>query len=174
MFTSENVVCVVVMPLEPFAAIVLPKVATPVKLLACATDNAPAIAVVLPVALRLIAAAPPILRVVTVLFSRLNVVAVDVISPPFTAKSPVSVVLPVTPKVDEKVAAPVKAKVLENVAAPVRAKVLLIVTAPVSVDAPVTASVEPSAVAPPTVRVPVAEMFVNSDVPLSATPQLGA
>jgi len=38
-----------------------------------------------------VVAAAPIFSVVTVAFRRLNVVAVDVISPPLTAKSPVSV-----------------------------------------------------------------------------------
>lgn len=47
-------------------------------------------------------AAPPIFKVVTVELRRLKVVAVEVRSPPFKAKSPVKVVSPVTVKVPDK------------------------------------------------------------------------
>jgi len=51
--------------------------------------------------------APAIFTVVAVAFTRLNVVAEVVISPPLTAKSPVRVVLPVTANVLLRIVAPV-------------------------------------------------------------------
>ncbi len=68
-------------------------------------------------------AAPPKFKVVTVELSRLKVVAVLVMSPPFTAKSPVKVVFPVTASVEDRVVAPVTPSVLVSVVAPVTARV---------------------------------------------------
>ena len=50
--------------------------------------------------------APARFKVVTPLFNKLNVAALDVISPPLTAKSPVRVVFPVTARVLPIVARP--------------------------------------------------------------------
>jgi len=102
--------------------------------------------------------APPAkLTVVAVAFTKLKVVEVVVISPPFTAKSPVNVVLPVTSKVPPNVVFPV------IVSLPVICKVdpeILPdadiadpVKAPVKVVAPVTPNVPPMVALPVAVNV---------------------
>ena len=51
-------------------------------------------------------AAPPMLSVVTPVFSKLNVPAEEVISPPFTATSPPAVTFPVSVEIPSTVSVP--------------------------------------------------------------------
>ena len=66
-----------------------------------------------------VALAPKALIVATVLVNKLKVVAVEVRSPPFIAKSPVKIVSPVTPKVPAKLTASATFKVDNMETAPV-------------------------------------------------------
>ncbi len=103
------------------SVIASPMVLLPFKLVLPVTVKVPemAVAALLMVAVPVeapketVVAAPPIFKVVAVALTKLKVVAVVVISPPLTARSPVSVVFPVTARVEERVVAPVTVRVPE-------------------------------------------------------------